>query len=86
MDPWKVFGTRNRVLGRRPAPVRPKSGDPTAMSGRARAGKGPAGPRGSILGLARGRGATDELARRSGAATAADAAVPARLHLRRGKR
>jgi hypothetical protein len=78
MDPWKVLGTRNRVLGRRPAPVRPKSGEPTAMSGRAQAGKGPAGPRGSIPGHALGRGITDELARRSPAAVAAGLIAPAK--------
>jgi hypothetical protein len=40
MDPWKELGTRNGVLGRRSAPVPPKSGEPAAVSGQARAGDG----------------------------------------------
>jgi hypothetical protein len=40
MGPWKDLGTRNCVLGHRPAPVLPKSGEPAAVSSRAWAGKG----------------------------------------------
>jgi hypothetical protein len=77
MDPWKDLGTRNWVPRRRPAPVRPKSGEPAARSGRARAGKGPAGPRGSIPVLGWGRERAGEGGHRRPAAVAAATAVPA---------
>jgi hypothetical protein len=40
-SPWKDSGTCNVVPGRRPAAVRPNSGQPPAGAGRARAGEGP---------------------------------------------
>jgi hypothetical protein len=45
------LGLRKWTLGQRPAALRPNSGEPAAGSGRAQAGKRPAGPPGSIPGL-----------------------------------
>jgi hypothetical protein len=55
--PQEDFSPRNRVPGRRPAAVRPNSGEPPAGAGRARAGEVPRGTRGRVpCSLGAGRG------------------------------
>jgi hypothetical protein len=72
-------GADRRRSGQNPASRRP------CPAGRGR-GKGPAGPRGSIPVLGWGKERAGEGAHQRPASAAAATAVPARLHLRRGKR
>jgi hypothetical protein len=78
MSPWKELGISNWVPGRQPSAVRPNSGEPAAVSGRARVGERPAGLWDSIPGLGLAETAAGVLERRPGAAPAAATPSPAR--------